>query len=55
LLDAGAFDIIIITEASDELAATAVSLSVAALGDVRTQTLRAFDAEDLSTIISKMA
>jgi 4-methylaminobutanoate oxidase (formaldehyde-forming) len=46
---------IIISEASDELAATAVSLSVAALGNVRTQTLRAFDAKDLATIVSKMA
>jgi uncharacterized protein with GYD domain len=51
----GAFDIVTIIEASDDLAATAVSLSVASLGNVRTQTLRAFDAKDLATIIGKMA
>lgn len=51
----GAYDIITISETEDELAATALSLSVAALGNIRTQTLRAFDAKDMATIISKMA
>jgi uncharacterized protein with GYD domain len=51
----GAYDIVTIVEASDDLAATAVGLSVASLGNVRTQTLRAFDAKDMATIIGKMA
>ncbi|WP_245525373.1 GYD domain-containing protein [Mesorhizobium sp. M8A.F.Ca.ET.213.01.1.1] len=42
-------------EANDDIAATALSLSVASLGNVRTQTLKAFDAADMSKIIGKMA
>jgi uncharacterized protein with GYD domain len=51
----GAFDMVVITEASDELAATAVNLSVASLGNIRAETLRAYEANELATIISKMA
>jgi len=51
----GAYDLVTITEASDELAASAVSLSVASLGNIRAETLRAYDAKELATIIGKMA
>jgi uncharacterized protein with GYD domain len=37
------------------MAATALSLSIAGLGNVRTETLRAFSATDMQTIIGKMA
>jgi uncharacterized protein with GYD domain len=35
--------------------ATALVLSVAALGNVRDQTLKAFDAADFAKIVAKMA
>src|SRR3954454_18548807 len=49
------YDVLTITDAPDDLAATALSLSIAALGNVRTETLRAFSATDMQTIIGKMA
>src|SRR3954465_9993786 len=51
----GQHDLVAIAEADDDLAATALSLSIAALGNVRTQTLRAFDAADMAKVIAKMA
>ena len=50
----GQHDVITIAEADDDIAATALTLSVAALGNIRTQTLRAFDAADMAKIIAKM-
>jgi uncharacterized protein with GYD domain len=43
-----------IIEAPDNATATAVSLSLSKLGNVRTQTLPAFSAAEMKTIISKM-
>ena len=51
----GRCDIVTITEASDDISATALSLSIGALGNIRTETLRAFSASDMETIIGKMA
>ena len=50
----GAYDVVITLEASDEEAVTALGLSVGALGNVRTQTLRAFSAEEMNRILGKM-
>src|SRR5215204_1897079 len=51
----GQYDIVTITEAADEMAATALALSIGGQGNIRTETLRAFSAEDMKTIIGKMA
>ncbi|MDX8433619.1 MULTISPECIES: GYD domain-containing protein [Mesorhizobium] len=51
----GQHDVVAAVEANDDIAATALSLSVASLGNVRTQTLKAFDAADMAKIIGKMA
>jgi len=51
----GQHDVVTIVEAADDLAATALSLSVSEMGNVKTQTLRAFDAADMSQILGKMA
>ena len=51
----GRYDVVTITEASDDISATALSLSIGALGNIRTETLRAFSASDMETIIGKMA
>ena len=49
----GPYDMIVITEGPEE-ALSAVLLSVAKLGNVRTQTLRAFDAETFQRILGKV-
>ena len=51
----GRYDIVTIMEASDDNSAAALSLTVGALGNLRTETLRAFSASDMETIIGKMA
>jgi uncharacterized protein with GYD domain len=50
----GEFDVAFIAEASDEASMTALGLSVGALGNVQTQTLRAFSAEEISKVIGRM-
>ena len=50
----GQYDIVVITEASDEISATALGLTVAAMGNVRSETLRAFSTSDMTKIIAKM-
>jgi uncharacterized protein with GYD domain len=41
-------------EAPDDETAAAVMLSLGSLGNVRTQTLRAFDSSEMKEIISKI-
>jgi len=50
----GQYDIVTILEAEDDLAVTALALSLAALGNVRTQTLRLFTPADMKKIVDKM-
>src|SRR5262245_29427661 len=50
----GEYDIVAIVEASDDISMTALGLSSGALGNVRTQTLRAFTQADMKTILDKM-
>jgi uncharacterized protein with GYD domain len=49
----GAFDIVSHAEGSEE-AMTALGLTMGALGNVRTQTLRAFTAAEMGAIVAKM-
>lgn len=50
----GSCDLITITEAPNDEAATALLLSVAAMGNVRTETLRAYSAEEMDKILTRM-
>ena len=50
----GACDIVVICEAPDDETAAALSMSVASRGNVKTQTLRAFSAADMSKILAKL-
>ncbi len=50
----GAYDAVLILEAADDKAASAVMLGLASLGNVRTQTLRAFNSSEMKEIISKI-
>jgi uncharacterized protein with GYD domain len=47
-------DIVTVVEAPDEISATALNLSIGALGNVRTESLRAFSAAEMMTIVDKM-
>ncbi len=49
----GQYDLVVITEGTDEALAT-VLLSVAKLGNVRSQTLRAMDAETFQRVLNKV-
>lgn len=51
----GACDIVAIAEAPDDETATAILLQLGSLGNIRSQTMRAFDAEEMSGIIAKTA
>jgi uncharacterized protein with GYD domain len=50
----GNYDLVVITEGSDE-AVTSALLSVGSAGNIRTQTLRAFSAAEITKIIDNMA
>jgi uncharacterized protein with GYD domain len=50
----GRYDIVSVIEAPDELSATALNLSLSALGNIRTESLRAFSAADMMKIVGKM-
>ncbi len=51
----GQYDIVAIVEAPDDLTMTALGLSTGKLGNVRTQTLRAFTPADMKNILAKVA
>ena len=50
----GRYDIVTIVEAPDEHSATALNLSLSALGNIRTESLRAFSSEEMMKIVAKM-
>jgi uncharacterized protein with GYD domain len=50
----GTYDTVTILEGSDE-AVTSTLLAAGALGNIRTQTLRAFSAEEMKGLITKMS
>ncbi len=50
----GAYDLVLISEAPDDETMTACALSLAGLGNVKTQTLRAFRAKEVDGILAKM-
>ena len=49
----GAYDIVTVVEGSDE-AVTSALLKLGSLGNIRTQTMRAFAPEEMKTIVDKM-
>lgn len=50
----GLYDIIAIVEVPDEESGMSLLLALGSLGNVRSQTLRAFSAEEMGRIIAKM-
>ena len=49
----GEYDIVAVTDFPDDETATAVLLQIGAGGNVRTKTMKAFDAEQMSAIIQR--
>ena len=50
----GRYDVVTIVEAQDETSAMSLSLSLSALGNVRTESLRAFSAAEMTAGVGKM-
>jgi uncharacterized protein with GYD domain len=50
----GRYDIVTVVEAPDEFSVMALSLSLGALGNIRSESMRAFSATDMKEIIGKM-
>jgi uncharacterized protein with GYD domain len=50
----GQYDVVTVVEAADDAAVTSVLLSAGALGNLRTQCLRAFGSDEMTRIIGKM-
>jgi uncharacterized protein with GYD domain len=50
----GQYDSVIILDAPDDASATALLMSLGKLGNIRTQTLRAFTAAELAPILDKI-
>lgn len=50
----GQYDVISIIEASDDASATAFGLAIASAGNVRMQTLRAFNRNEMNSILGKL-
>jgi uncharacterized protein with GYD domain len=50
----GAFDAVFTAEAPDDETITAFALSIGALGNIRTQTMRAFSANEIANILEKV-
>jgi len=50
----GVHDAVLILEAPDDKTVTAAMLGLGSLGNVRTQTLRAFSSSEMKEIISKI-
>jgi uncharacterized protein with GYD domain len=50
----GAHDLVAIWEAPDDAAITALGLSLGKAGNVRTQTMRAFSADEMKGILGKV-
>lgn len=51
----GSYDMVVIFEAPDDASITAFALAVGAAGNVRTQTLRAFNRGEMTAILSKLS
>jgi len=50
----GQYDIVIVSESNDEIAANAVILAAAKAGNIRTQVMRAFTAAEMQKILDKI-
>ncbi len=50
----GAYDAVFIADAPDDEAMTALAVGMGSIGNIRTQTLRAFSADEMNAILTKL-
>ena len=50
----GAYDIVTVMEAADDTSVTALCLAIGQMGNIRTQVLRAFDAEEMRGVLARL-
>lgn len=50
----GRYDMVIVIDAPDDETASALALSMSSAGNVRTETLRAYDREEMQRILEKL-
>ena len=50
----GEFDVLTVLDAPDDAALSAFGLSIGALGNVRSEPMRAFNAQEMTQILAKM-
>jgi uncharacterized protein with GYD domain len=50
----GAYDVVLLLDAPDDATMTAFALKVASLGNVKTQTMRAFGKGEMESILAKI-
>jgi uncharacterized protein with GYD domain len=50
----GNYDVVVVFDAPDDASMTALGLAIGALGNVRTQTLRAFSRDEMNGILAKL-
>jgi uncharacterized protein with GYD domain len=50
----GAYDIVLIADAPNDEAIMAMALGAGSQGNIRTQTMRAFSADEINTILAKI-
>ena len=51
----GQYDIVAVADAPDDMTVTALGLALGKSGNVRTQTMRAFSADDMGKILAKVS
>lgn len=50
----GAYDAVLVADAPNDEAITALALSAGSLGNIRTQTMRAYSADEMNKILAKL-
>lgn len=50
----GSHDVVVIADAPDDASMTALMMTIGALGNVRTETLRAFSREEMNGVLAKL-
>jgi len=50
----GAYDVVVLFDAPDDETVSAFSLKIGSLGNVKTQTMRAFGKEEMESILAKV-
>lgn len=50
----GSYDVVVVFDAPDDAAMTALGIAIGSAGNVRTQTMRAFSRDEISAILAKV-